>query len=88
MKGNIFSIEVLISVVLVISVIGVIYLEAPVETKSDFEIIKFNSNKINTFYFGTTPSTTPQQNNKLCGEIAYYTDQNQVSTKKICEEVK
>jgi hypothetical protein len=88
MKGNIFSIEILISVVLVISIISIIYLQTPVETKNSFETIKLNSDKINIFYFGTNLTLINPNSNQICGEIIYYTDQNQIETKKVCEVVR
>ncbi len=88
MKGNIFSIEAIISIIIVISVVGIIYNVDNSEVRINFSEIKFNSEKINLFYFNEIEDNSTMSENLICDKILYYTDQNIVSQKNICKVVK
>lgn len=87
MKGNIFSIEILIIAILLISILGFVYTIPRQTINNNFSVINLESKAINLFYFGTSAENTPTTQNKICKNIFYYTDSNIINEKNICEEI-
>jgi hypothetical protein len=85
MKGNIFSIEILLGIVVLISTLSLIYINEPINLDVSFEELKLISNKANTIYFYKPQEVVNPFRN--CEVMTYYTDINTINTKTICEEI-
>lgn len=90
MKGNIFSIELIMSAIIIITAISLIYSNPDFISETNFPIIKFENNKMQIFYFNENIDEIQKENYQhiICQNIFYYTDQNLIDIKQICEGIK
>ena len=84
MKGFLFSIEAIISIILLFSVLLVIGTYTTDTSQiNDYLIVKTQNSQANTFYFNEN-NTIVDNNTLFCETIAYYNG-IKISTRQVCE---
>ena len=84
MKGFLFSIEAIISIILLFSVLLVIGTYTTDTSQiNDYLIVKTQNSQANTFYFNEN-NTIVDNNTLFCETIAYYNGL-EISTRQVCE---
>jgi len=83
-KGALFTLEVLISIlILVVAISVVLSANTSEKTQLNFTTFTNQSNRINSFYFNTPP-TTNTGNTTICGDYIKYSNRI-ISKTIICE---
>lgn len=86
MRGNIFSIELLIGAVLILSLFTIFYSQENTISSVDFSNFNLNTKQINYLYFGQDETIT--FDNEMCEKIVVFdNDTNNFVEKNICEEI-
>lgn len=86
MKGNIFSIELMIGTILIISLFTIFYSEQSNLENYSLNNLNLNTKGITYFYFGNNETTNFLKQN--CDNFVFYNnDSNNFEEKIICEEI-
>jgi len=86
-KGFLFTVEAIICIILVVSVIAIAALpQKQNDSQSNYAIIKQQAKQATTFYFNENASQAQNPNSQICGVIAYYS--GAINQKQICGDAK
>ncbi len=91
MKGFLFSIEALITIILLISTITIIWTYFDYNYNTNFLTTNSKINTINAFYFNDYSKSTANDSNlniNFCSKIIIYNNQKEFEEKTFCEGIK